>query len=95
MRGTYEQTFDLIRLQLHWSSGLVIYEMHCCAQLQEQIKHVKVVCKEKAPPPFNLHRGPPFLKATTGTDIFVLRTNQVKLNSFQIECSALFWRNYF
>ena len=29
-----------------------------------QIKHVKVVCKEKGPP-FNLHRGPPFPKATT------------------------------
>ena len=40
-----------------WSSGLVIYEMHCCAQLQMQIKHVKVVCKEKGPP-FNLQRGP-------------------------------------
>ena len=29
-----------------------------------QISHGKVVCKEKGPP-FNLHRGPPFSKATT------------------------------
>ena len=28
--------------------------MHCCAKLQVQINHGKVVCKEKGPP-FNLH----------------------------------------
>ena len=46
--------------------------MHSCAELQVLINHGKVVCKEKAPPPFNFHRGPPFPKTTTVYIAYIL-----------------------
>ena len=53
----YEKTFDLIRAAI----ALVF----CSCYLWNALLRL-IACADKGPPPpFNLHRGPPFPKATT------------------------------